>query len=139
MRIRVDILRDDLARSRKRFEAGADRVHTEAGKALLRGLVRRTPVDIGKLVSNWRVGLGQPTRSEIEAYEPGELGSTANANRNAAIAAGEARIGARAAGKEIFISNSTSYQDYVRGFEARAEDAIQEASAVVDTLKGRVL
>jgi len=82
----------------------------------LRSLVQNTPVDKGVARSNWRVGIGAPTRSVIKAYSPGKnLGIGESANASAAISAGLARIGSvrgvsgRGLETAIYISNATPY------------------------------
>lgn len=62
-------------------------------KAALKAVVRATPVDTGEARSNWRVGVGAPTRGVIPPYAPGKkLGLSETGNASAAIAAGIARI-----------------------------------------------
>jgi hypothetical protein len=85
-------------------------------------VVLGTPVDKGVARSNWRVGIGAPTRSVIPAYAPGrKLGISETANARAAIAAGNARINAvrgvsgRGLTTSIYISNHT---DYIGGLES---------------------
>lgn len=85
-------------------------------KRALRSLVRGTPADEGVARSNWRVGIGAPTRVAIGAYAPGKnLGISETANANAATNAGIARInsvrGVRGRGLEtsIYISNAVPY------------------------------
>lgn len=100
------------------IENAGTRVVKAIAKRSLRALVNATPVDTGRARSNWRVGVGQPTRSEIEPYAPGKkLGIGERANARAAIAAGLARINTvsgvsgRGGGLKtgIFISNNTKY------------------------------
>lgn len=99
----------------RQVEEGGARITKKISKRALRSLVLATPVDKGVTRSNWRVGLGAPTRSVIGAYRPYPKGSQANgqgraesANANAAIAAGNARINSLRAPltKAIFISNN---------------------------------
>jgi hypothetical protein len=78
----------------------------------LEKLVVATPVDKGVTRSNWRVGIGAPTRAVIGAYAPGsKLGIGERANASAAIAVGKSRInGVRKGGggleTSIYISNN---------------------------------
>ena len=92
------------------------RVVRGAAKVSLRALVTATPVDKGVARSNWRVGIGAPTRSVIEAYAPGKkLGIGETANAAGAILAGNARInavrglGGRGFTTAIYISNAVPY------------------------------
>lgn len=98
------------------IENAGTRFTKAVAKRALRALVLATPVDTGNARSNWRVGIGAPTRAEIEPYSPGKkLGIGERANANAAIAAGLARInsvrGVSGRGLEtaIYINNNTPY------------------------------
>lgn len=94
-------------------------------KRTLRSLVDGTPVDEGVARSNWRVSLGNPTRSVIPAYSPGRhLGIDERTNAAATIQAGIGKInllrvgtkrGTGQAGQAVFISNSIPYLDRLRG------------------------
>lgn len=103
-------------------ENSATRIVKQSSKAALRSLVMGTKVDKGVARSNWRVGIGAPTRAVIPAYVPYPKGSKGNgagmlegANASAAIAAGNARIdavtGVRGLGltTAIYISNNIPY------------------------------
>lgn len=96
-------------------ENGGTRLVKAVSTRALIALVRATPVDKGVTRSNWRVGIGAPTRSVIPAYAPGKkLGIGENANASAAIAVGRARINGVRKGNgglttAIYISNNTSH------------------------------
>lgn len=103
-------------------ENSSTRVVKAVSKRALRSLVQNTKVDKGVARSNWRVGIGAPTRSVIDAYVRYPKGSKANgaginetANALAAIAAGSARInavrGVSGVGltTSIYISNHVPY------------------------------
>lgn len=100
------------------IENSATRVVRATSSRALRSLVRNTPVDKGVARSNWRVGIGTPTRSVISAYAPGnKLGIGESANASAAISAGLARINSvrgvsgRGGGLRtaIYITNAVPY------------------------------
>lgn len=135
MKIRADILRSDLKRSIRLVEEGANRLHTKGAEVILDRVVAGTRVDTGKAVSNWRVGIGQPTRAVIEPYSPGEKGSTASANRTAALAAGRARIASKKPGQEIFISNNVDYQEFIPGFQDTVDNAITAGRMAIENMK----
>lgn len=96
-----------------RIENGSTVLVKKVAKKALRTLVRSTPVDTGEARSNWRVGIGAPTRSVIEPYAPGKkLGIGETANAAAAIAAGVARINSLPKGPlktSVYISNNTRH------------------------------
>lgn len=111
-----------IRRRGRQFENSATELVRRSARGALRGLVLNTKADTGKARSNWRVGIGAPTRAVIEPYSPFPKGSKANgagagetANATAAIAAGNARInsvrGISGVGLRvgIFISNNVDY------------------------------
>lgn len=115
--------------------------------ASLKSLVRGTRVDKGVARSNWRVGIGAPTRSVIAAYSPHPKGSKGSgqgmgetANATAAIAAGINRINlvsaVRGRGLEtsIYISNAISYPQ--AAFPSGLVDvALLESSRAIQTIR----
>jgi len=83
----------NIRRTGSDIENGGTRLVKATSVRALKSLVRNTPADKGVARSNWRVGIGAPTRSVIGAYAPGsKLGINESANASAAIAAGRARI-----------------------------------------------
>lgn len=123
----------------------------KVAKRTLKSLVEGTPVDKGVARSNWRVSLGNPTRSVIPAYAPGrKLGIGESQNARAAIQAGFAminqlRVGAKfgtgQAGSAVFITNSIPYLDRLRnGYSAQQPNdwvqvALQEAQGEIATTR----
>lgn len=106
------------------IENNALNLTKRVAKRALTSLVEGTPVDKGVARSNWRVSLGNPTRSVIPAFAPGrKLGIGERQNARAAIQAGFAtinqlRIGAKfgtgQAGTAVFITNAIPYLDRLR-------------------------
>ena len=106
----------NIRRRGSQIENSATRIVKATSSRALRSLVRNTPVDKGIARSNWRVGVGAPTRAVIAAYAPGsKLGINESANASAAISAGLARIqsvrGVSGRGLEtaIYITNAVPY------------------------------
>lgn len=112
----------NIRRRGRQIENSGTRMVKAAATRSLRSLVFGTKVDKGVARSNWRVGIGAPTRSVIEAYTPypkgskgGGAGMSEGANAMGAISAGSARIasvkGVSGAGLKtaIFISNNIPY------------------------------
>ena len=101
------------------IENSSKRVVQAVSKRTLKALVNGTKVDKGVARSNWRVGIGAPTRAVIKAYSPYPKGSQAGgqgmserANASAAISAGNARINSLPAGPlrtSVYITNSIPY------------------------------
>lgn len=107
-----------------RIENNSVALTKRVAKRALTSLVEGTPVDEGDARSNWRVSLGNPTRSVIPAYSPGKkLGIGERQNARAAIRAGFAtinqlRVGAKRgsgqAGTALFITNAIPYLGRLR-------------------------
>jgi hypothetical protein len=113
------------------------RVVREVALVVDRELVLATPVDTGRARSNWIVNLGSAATGSRDPYTPGEKGSTGEANAQAAIAQGNATIGLRKDGQDIYISNNLPYIGRLNeGSSAQApaqfvEQAVQRAVQVV--------
>lgn len=130
-----------------RIENNSVTLVKRVAKRTLTSLVEGTPVDKGVARSNWRVSLGNPTRSIIPAYAPGrKLGIGERQNARAVIQAGFAtinqlRVGAKRgtgqAGSAVFITNSIPYLDRLRnGYSGQQPNdwvqvALQEAQAEI--------
>ena len=133
----------NIRRRGSQIENSGVRIVKRASKRALESLVRNTPVDKGVARSNWRVGIGAPTRSVISAYSPGRhLGIGENANASAAIAAGNARINSvknsgGSLGTAVYISNATPYIEKLNnGYSGQApagfvQTAVAEARAEI--------
>ena len=121
-------------------------------KTALRSLVNGTPVDKGVARSNWRVSLGNVTRSVIPAYSPGKkLGIDEGANAKAAISAGIAiinrlkvgaiRRGTGQAGQALYITNSIPYLGKLRSGHSSQQGAdwvaaaLQEAASEISQVR----
>ena len=133
----------NIRRRGRQIENSASELTRRMARRSLTSLVRNTKVDTGKARSNWRVGIGAPTRSVISPYSPYPKGSKSegkgaseNANAAATIAAGRARIktarGLSGVGLKtaIFISNNVSYIDKAL-ISGGLEVSIREAQAVL--------
>lgn len=94
-----------------RVTTGADRIVRATALAVDQAVVVATPVDKGRARSNWLVELDAPARTTVEAYAPGEGGSTASANTAAALAQGGATIAIYNGdhNRSIAISNNLPY------------------------------
>lgn len=72
-------------------------------------VVTATPVDTGRARSNWQVEIGRAAKGVIDAYVPGEEGSTAGPNTQMALALGAAAIATYKAGESIHLTNNLPY------------------------------
>jgi len=128
----------------RRIRARASQVGSNVTKTVRRvaitadaAVVLGTPVDTGRAKSNWIVQLNAPAEEVIDAYSPGEAGSTEGQNVQAALDQGEAVISRYQSGEgvEIHITNNLPYiQRLNDGYSDQApanfvEEAILEAVA----------
>lgn len=109
-------------------------------------VVLGTPVDTGLARSNWLVSVGKERTDVIVPYAPGKklgLGETANAQK--AIEQGNAIIGKRQDGQNIFITNNVHYigmlntgssQQAPSNFVERAILEVTNAMKGVSVLRG---
>lgn len=130
-----------------RIENNSVALTKRVAKRALTALVEGTPVDEGDARSNWRVSLGNPTRSVIPAFSPGKkLGIGERQNARAAIQSGFAvinqlRVGAKRgtgqAGSALFITNAIPYLGRLRdGYSSQQPNdwvqvALMEAQAEI--------
>lgn len=116
---------------------GADALTRKVALAADQAIVSGTPVDTGRARSNWIVALDGPSSAVIDAYTPGEAGSTAGSNTHAALDQGAGVIRNYRMGQEIHITNNLPYiQRLNDGYSAQApanfvEQAVMEAAQVV--------
>lgn len=68
-----------------------------------------TPVDEGRARSNWQASVSSPITETIDAYFPGEKGSTAAVNAQAAIDQQQSAVNQAKVEESIFITNNLPY------------------------------
>lgn len=122
----------NIRKRASRLENNSLRATQRVAELALTRLVLGTPVDTGMTRSNWRVSIGNPTRSVIPAHAPGRrLGIGERANARATILAGksvirrlrigEARRGTGQAGNALFITNSYRSVPFLRAGRSRQQ------------------
>lgn len=127
----------------QRVADNSDNLARKVALAADQAVVSATPVDKGRARSNWIAQIGSAPSDIIEAYAPGEGGSTAAQNTQAAQAQAEAVIRNYRYGDEIHITNNLPYiQRLNDGYSPQAganfvESAVLEAAQVVQF--GRVV
>ncbi len=120
-------LADKLNRLSKVIPANVKTGLKETVLVIDQALVTGTPVDTGRARSNWVVGLGLSTRA-IDAYVPGEEGSTAGANAQAALKQAKDFLDGTDA-SVIYISNNLPYIQYLNeGSSSQAPAGFVEAA-----------
>lgn len=137
MAISLSQLSQRILKLRRDIEPNANEMTKAAARAFVNKVIDATPVDTGRLVSSWKVGLNyKPTGTRI--FSPGKLGSTAAANREAARAAAMQQINRRETGQTISIVNDTPYMVYVNDGEFK-KYVDQALLAAIDAVKQRKL
>lgn len=93
------------------------RVNTATQKiieAVLNNLLRITPVDTSKAMSNWQIVFDSESSTSISAYAVGTKGSTRKTSYGAALAAGINKLSAKKPSQAAHIVNNT---DYIRDLD----------------------
>lgn len=72
-------------------------------------LTLETPVDEGRARSNWQASVGTPVSRQIEAYAPGDRGSTKGQNTAAAMLQQKSEISKSKPEQPIYIVNNLPY------------------------------
>lgn len=98
MRARADALPED-----------ANRLAVVGTKAMLREMVEITPVDTSEAISNWQIGVGARSPSDLPPFFAGRRGSTRGASSDKAIAEGEVALGLKKPGQPVFLSNPAKH------------------------------
>lgn len=123
----------------KNVEENSTKLVRKTALAVDTFVVVETPVDTGRARSNWIVEIGSPATEAIDAYVPGEKGSTGAANVQSALDQGRATIAKAQHGDEIHITSNLDYiQRLNEGWSAQAPAGfVEEAVAVgISVVKG---
>lgn len=125
-------LADDMRKVARNVETMASDAAVEVAKTILADVTVRTPVDTSKAASNWQASISEPVNSEIDAYNPGVAGSTAQSSVDEAYRAGVSVMQAKKSGESIFISNVTQYIEYLnRGSSTQAPAGFVERAVML--------
>lgn len=101
----------------------------EAAFAFFERVVDETPVDSGKAVSNWKLGLNFAPRTQRGAIIPGKNGSTADANREAVKQEALEVVVRAKEGHVIYVTNNVPYIDRLNGgYSAQAPAGFVESA-----------
>ena len=130
----------------KRMHAEADAIENIANDAavwfakyLVAELIKETPVDTSRALSNWLIAFGAPSNMGTIDFVPGIHGSTEGTNTAAAILRAHTALDAKIPGEVIYISNVVRYIVYLnRGTSGQApalyvENAILRAKVTLRT------
>lgn len=108
-------LASDIMSFEKALKKAANETAKEAIISTVSLLAVATPVDESTALSNWRGTVGFPASRKIEAYVPGEKGSTREASVAATIAAVRNSVKNKKPGQNGFITNNIDYMDFLAG------------------------
>lgn len=81
--------------------------------AIMRYLVRVTPVDTSRAVSNWQVSLNSPVTAPHGAFSVGTHGSSYDVSADATLNFAQAVLASKKPGESIYISNVLPYITYL--------------------------
>lgn len=84
----LDAFAKRMNRIAVQVESNVEEAVKDCAEAVTRTVIEATPADTGKAKSNWIVALDVPASTEKSAFIPGFVGSTAEANSQAAIGLG---------------------------------------------------
>ena len=108
-------LASEMSRLRVAIPKIGDFVAKETARKIHTDLVKETPVDTSRALSNWTINIGRKLPAvNIEfggypAYYPGTGGSTESASENLAITIMGVYLDLKKPGKKIFIQNTIDY------------------------------
>jgi hypothetical protein len=98
-----------LIRRGNRVVPGALHIKKRVGDRVLERLVLATPVDVSTALSNWQVTTTTPIFHAIDAYMPGDQGSTKMVSVAQAFSVGSKIIRTVGPGAPLLISNVLGY------------------------------
>jgi hypothetical protein len=100
-----------MSRLSVQVEGNVEEAVKDCAKAVTRTVIDATPVDTGRARSNWTAELDQAFARLFPAHVPGEKGSTAEANAEAAINQANEVVNQFdiTANREIHVANSLPY------------------------------
>lgn len=97
---------------------------TWLAKRIVSELIRQTPVDTSRALSNWQVWVGRKGNSSNVDFAKGTHGSTRGASIAKAIRKAHAAIDARDRGQILYISNVVRYIVYLNDGTSRQAPAM---------------
>lgn len=115
-----------------RVATNADRLVKDVAVVTEVVLVRTTPIDTGRAISNWRIGVGSPAAGIIDAHAPGLSGSTFETNADVTIALAKAEISQYREGQDLHITNNLEYiSDLDNGSSVQAPTGMSAQAVLI--------
>lgn len=103
----------DLAKRMERLKeeipSAASELASSVARVIQKDLVTVTPVDESTALSNWVLTVEEPFDLFLDAYVPGNAGSTQVESGQLALAQGEQQLKLKKPGESIFITNNAPY------------------------------
>lgn len=87
----------------------ASELASSVARVIQKDLITVTPVDESTALSNWVLTVEEPFDLYLDAYVPGEAGSTQVESGQLALAQGEQQLALKKPGDPIFITNNAPY------------------------------
>ncbi len=95
------------------LDSEANALAVKVAETILADLVYVTPVDVSTALSNWQVSLDKPAPAPIDAFFPGEHGTTQAQSAAEALAVGRRILQQKRPGQTVYISNVLRYIQYL--------------------------
>jgi hypothetical protein len=119
---------DDVQKFSKKVGLSTGTVVRKLSLDALGGMMRRTPVDTGRLRASWRVSLNSPDTSVAPEGAAGSGGGDASGSE---LADATAKLGAFKLGDSVHISNSLEYAEFVEEDAHMFADTLTELEELV--------
>lgn len=100
-------------------------------KYLVADLIRITPVDTARALSNWLVSFGSPSNVGTIDFVPGFHGSTEGLNTSAAIQRAHRLLDTKIPGEAIYLSNVVRYIVYLNQGTSSQAPALFVENAII--------
>ena len=121
-----------------RMNKEADDIETLASDAavwfakyLVAELIKETPVDTSRALSNWLINFGAPSNAGTIDFVPGVAGSTEGTNTAAAIQRAHTILDGKIPGEAIYISNVVRYIVYLNQGTSKQAPALYVENAIL--------
>ena len=110
----------------------ASELSVQVATAIHNSVVRDTPVDTSRALSNWVVTIGNRFSGELAPYYLGSKGSTRGSSMQEALSAAALVLKTKRPGQAIWISNNVSYiGDLNDGTSTQQPRGFVERAAVI--------
>lgn len=102
-------LANRMQKLKERIPQAASDLASSVARVVQKDLVTVTPVDESTALSNWVLTTEEPFALQLDAYVPGQQGSTREESGQLALAQGEQQLALKKPGDPIYITNNLPY------------------------------